>query len=81
MFIKNGRTDSLIKCIEKAGLIKEKTVFDNKDYNTLKNKVLNEYYVLSGTKNLINQHPITLTPSSFSLFTKDLYKSYQFLLN
>ena len=71
--LNNMSKDSLIKCIEKAGLIKEKTVFDNKDYNTLKNKVLNEYYVLSGTKNLINQHPITLTPSSFSLFTKDLY--------
>ena len=65
--------NELLNCISESGYIKPTDVFDTNTFLELKNKVLNEYSYLTSTKNLVFQHPVTLTPNTFSLFTKDLY--------
>jgi hypothetical protein len=65
--------NELLNCISESGYIKPQDVFDTNTFLELKNKVLNDYYYLTNTKNLIFQHPITLTPTTFSLFTRNLY--------
>jgi hypothetical protein len=61
--------DELLGCIKDFGYMKESGIFD-KEYPELKNKVLLEYSFLVGTKKLIKQHPLTLTPGILSTTLK-----------
>ena len=65
--------NELMSCIQDSGYIREKDIFDQSEYVTLKDRILNEYSFLVGTSNLIFQHPVTLTPNTFPMFTKDIY--------
>lgn len=65
--------EELFQCMKNTGYIKKEDIFDCGEYKSLKIQVLNEYRILTGTKKLINQHPITLTNNSIKLFTKEVY--------
>jgi hypothetical protein len=65
--------NDLIDCIDQAGLIGDPNVFQDRDYTSLKTKVLQEYQGLTGTKSLVIQGVDTLSYLNFNKFTKSAY--------
>ena len=63
--------DHLINCIQNSGYIESKNVFD--DYTSLRDTVFAQFVFLTGSKENISQHPVSLTRSNFKLFTQKLF--------
>jgi len=65
----DSSTENLLKCMEDTGYIGKKDIF----YNGVKDSVLNNYSLLTGTKDLINQGAVALTNTNVDNFTKSSY--------
>jgi len=63
--LKDLSKEHLIDCIQRSGYIEPKNIFN--DYSSLRETVLAQYSILSGSKESISQHPVALTHSNFNL--------------
>jgi len=74
--LKDLPKDHLLQCIEDSGYIEGKTIFNSRrdtEYNELKQSVLGEYSLLTGTISMLKQIPTVLTEETFEYFTTKMF--------